>query len=50
MKRFPLAALIFLFDVAQRRLDLLKEPEKKKNFFQRAWAEAKKKAAVDPVK
>ena len=27
-----------------------KEPEKKKNFFQRAWAEARKKAAVDPVK
>ena len=27
-----------------------KEPEKKKNIFQRAWAAAKKKAAVDPVK
>ncbi|MCR5419073.1 MAG: hypothetical protein K6E84_09180 [Lachnospiraceae bacterium] len=27
-----------------------KEPEKKKNFFQKAWAAAKKKAAVDPVK
>jgi type II secretory pathway pseudopilin PulG len=27
-----------------------KEPEKKKNIFQRAWAVAKEKAAVDPVK
>ena len=27
-----------------------KEPEKKKNIFQRAWAAARKKAAVDPVK
>ncbi|MCR4691853.1 MAG: hypothetical protein K5739_10955 [Lachnospiraceae bacterium] len=27
-----------------------KEPEKEKNFFQKAWETAKKKAAIDPVK
>jgi len=40
-----LAALLFLFDVAQRRLDWLREPEKKEKAEAPAEAPAKTKAA-----
>jgi hypothetical protein len=42
-----IAGLLFLFDVAQRRLDLLKEPEKKE---ETAAAEGQEKATMKPNK
>ena len=42
---------IYIVDVkGLHNVKQTKEPEKEKNFFQKVWAEAKKKAAVDPVK